>query len=77
MEGQHRHGLMKKMGVRFLWACDAPREVERWGLGYRLLRSRDLLDVEPRLLERMRLPRRYRFPLIRRLFGGKLGSFLS
>jgi O-methyltransferase involved in polyketide biosynthesis len=35
--------------ARLAWRCDDPREVEGWGLGYRLLESRSLDELPPAL----------------------------
>jgi O-methyltransferase involved in polyketide biosynthesis len=44
---QHRHDTLKTMQARMTWACDDPRELERWGLGLRLRESRDLSQLPP------------------------------
>jgi O-methyltransferase involved in polyketide biosynthesis len=58
---QHRHDSLKKVDAKMVWACDDPRELERWGLGLRTLESRDLGQLPPAL--RRRLPRRLRLAL--------------
>lgn len=42
---QHRHDTLKLMRAHMTWACDGPRELERWGLGLRLLDSRHLAQL--------------------------------
>lgn len=56
---QHRHDSLKKVAARIGWACDHPRELEGWGLGLRLLESRDL--------SRLPRPMRGRVPPARRV----------
>lgn len=46
---QHRHDALKKVAAKMTWACDDPRELERWGLGLRLLESRDLAQLPEQL----------------------------
>jgi O-methyltransferase involved in polyketide biosynthesis len=42
---QHRHDTLKSMQAKMVWACDDPHALERWGLGLRLLESRDLSQL--------------------------------
>jgi O-methyltransferase involved in polyketide biosynthesis len=59
LDASREDDMMKRLNARIRWACDDPREVERWDLGYELLESRSLVDL-PGSLER-RLPFLYRY----------------
>jgi O-methyltransferase involved in polyketide biosynthesis len=58
VDGGNRDFARRHMRARFAWACEDPVEVERWGIGLRLVQSRTIVDVpEPlrsRLSPRMR-----------------------
>ena len=59
--------------ARLAWICEDPREVERWGLGYRLLESRSLADLPP-ALDRI-LPFAYRSSIaLARVLGWELDA---
>jgi O-methyltransferase involved in polyketide biosynthesis len=45
IDNQDRHDTLKHMRGRMTWACDDPRALESWGLGLRLLESRDLSQL--------------------------------
>jgi O-methyltransferase involved in polyketide biosynthesis len=56
--------------ARVAWMCDDPREIERWGLGYRLVSTRAIGDMPP--LVESALPTWYRHTLgIARVLGWK------
>jgi len=64
----------RNLDARFAWACEDPREVERWDIGLRLVESRSLADVPASLRSRLSLPLRAalrifaRFPQLTRQY---------
>ncbi len=50
--------VRRNLEARFAWACEDPREIERWKIGLRLVESRTLADVPDILRSRLSLPRR-------------------
>ena len=48
----------RKLEARFAWACEDPREIERWKIGLRLVESRSPMDVPESLRPRLSLPMR-------------------
>ena len=58
----------RKLAARFAWACDAPREIEKWNIGLRLMESRTVVDVPEPLKARLSLPIRTSFCVFRNLF---------
>jgi O-methyltransferase involved in polyketide biosynthesis len=42
-----------KLGARFAWACEDPREIERWGSGWRLVESRSVAEMPEPLRARL------------------------
>lgn len=67
VDRQDKHDVMRFMQARFAWACDDPREIERWHPAYRLEEMRVLMDLTP--AERRHLPPRLRlaYPILRLL----------
>jgi len=59
--------VRRKMAVRFTWACQDPREIERWSIGLRLVESRTLVDVPEPLQPRLSVALRATFRVFRRL----------
>jgi O-methyltransferase involved in polyketide biosynthesis len=57
-----------KLEARFTWACEDPREIERWKIGLRLVESRTLADIPDSLRLRLSLPMRAGFRVFARLF---------
>ena len=55
---ENKDHARRKLGARFSWACQDPREIERWKIGLRLVESRPLLDVPDSLRPRLSLPMR-------------------
>jgi O-methyltransferase involved in polyketide biosynthesis len=68
VDAGNRDFVRRKMAARFTWACEDPREIERWDIGLRLVESRTLFDVPKALQPRLSLTMRTLFRLIRRLF---------
>jgi len=64
----------RHLDARFAWACEDPREVERWDIGLRLVESRSLADVPASVRSRLSLPLRAalgifaRFPQLTRQY---------
>jgi O-methyltransferase involved in polyketide biosynthesis len=62
--------VRRKMAARFAWACEDPRQIERWKIGLRLVESRTPVDVPAPLKPRLSVPMRTAFGAFRRLFPG-------
>jgi len=62
--------VRRKMAARFAWACEDPRQIERWKIGLRLVESRASVDVPAPLKPRLSVPMRTTFGVFRRLFPG-------
>jgi O-methyltransferase involved in polyketide biosynthesis len=73
--GQDRPSLKKKVDASFVWACDRPRDIEKWAPGLRLRESRTLLDLPPDIRTRLPAAQRYLLPAIRLLYGRKADVF--
>ena len=43
----------RKLDARFVWACEDPKEIERWNIGWRLVKSRSFFDVPESLKKRL------------------------
>jgi len=61
VDGGNKDFVRRKMAVRFAWACEDPREIERWNIGLRLVESRTLADVPDSLRPRLSVPLRTAF----------------
>ena len=57
----------RKLAARFAWACEDPREIERWNIGLRLVESRSMVDVPDSLRPRLSLPMRATFRVLAKL----------
>jgi hypothetical protein len=66
--GGNKDFVRRKMAARFTWACDDPREIERWNSGLRLVESRALTDVSGDLRSRLSLTERVGFSVFGKLF---------
>jgi O-methyltransferase involved in polyketide biosynthesis len=62
---QHRHDSLSKVEAKMVWACDDPRQLERWGLGLWLRESRDLSQPQPELRRRMPLSLQVMLPAVK------------
>jgi len=67
IESGNKDFVRRKMAVRFAWACEDPREIERWNVGLRLVESRTLADVPDPLKPRLSASMRTAFGVFRRL----------
>jgi O-methyltransferase involved in polyketide biosynthesis len=63
-EDHARRGI----AARFAWACEDPREIERWKIGWRLVESRFLTDVPDSLRSRLSWTTRAALRVLARLF---------
>jgi O-methyltransferase involved in polyketide biosynthesis len=68
VEGANKDHERRKLGARFAWACDDPREIENWNIGLRLVESRTAVDVPEPLNSRLSFPMRTSFRVLRKLF---------
>ncbi|MGF6888667.1 O-methyltransferase involved in polyketide biosynthesis [Nocardia sp. GAS34] len=75
IEHQDRHDAMQKVSARMRWVCDDPRDVERWGLGIRLLESGDLSRLPALLRERVPLARRLGLRAASLVFRQRFGRY--
>jgi O-methyltransferase involved in polyketide biosynthesis len=71
---ENQEHARRHLDARFAWACEDPREVERWDIGLRLVESRSLADVTASVRSRLSLPLRAalgifaRFPQLTRQY---------
>lgn len=65
---ENKDHAQRKLGARLAWACEDPREIERWRIGLRLRESRTLVDVPNSLGPRLSLPMRTAFRVFAKLF---------
>lgn len=65
---ENKDHARRKLQGRFTWACEDPREIERWKIGLRLLESRTMTDVPASLRSRLSLPMRAAFRVLSKLF---------
>ncbi len=67
IERMNKDHARRNIDARFVWACEDPTEIERWGIGLRLVGSRSLMDVRDSLGSRLSLPLRTAFRVLARL----------
>jgi O-methyltransferase involved in polyketide biosynthesis len=65
---QNKDHARRKLEGRFTWACEDPREIERWKIGLRLVESQTMTDVPDSLRSRLSLPMRAAFRVLPKLF---------
>ncbi len=75
IDHQDRHDTMKKVTARMQWACDDPRELERWHPGLHTLESRDLSQLPDRIRPRVPLPRRITLRAVSTIFRQRFGRY--
>jgi O-methyltransferase involved in polyketide biosynthesis len=68
MNHENKDHARRKLGARFAWACEDPREIERWKIGLRLVESRGMTDLPDSLRSRLSLPMRAAFRVFAKLF---------
>jgi O-methyltransferase involved in polyketide biosynthesis len=68
IERLNRDHARQKLDARFTWACDDPRDIERWGIGLRLAEYRTLTDIRDSLRSRLSWPLRAAFAVLATLF---------
>ena len=64
-----------KFDARFVWACEDPKDIERWGIGLRLVESRTLIDIPDSLWSRLPLLMRATFRVLTRLAPGIANTY--
>ncbi|MGA3325454.1 MAG: class I SAM-dependent methyltransferase [Terriglobia bacterium] len=65
---ENKDHARRNLGARFAWACEDPKEIERWQIGLRLVESRSMCDVPDSLRSRLSLPMRAVFRVFAKLF---------
>jgi len=68
VQGVARDHGRRDLAARFAWACDDPRDIERWDIGLRLVESRTPVDVPEPLNSRLSWRMRTGFRVVRTLF---------
>jgi O-methyltransferase involved in polyketide biosynthesis len=68
MNYENKDHARRKLDARFAWACEDPREIERWNIGLRLVESRTLANIPDSLRSRLSLPMRAAFRVFAKLF---------
>jgi O-methyltransferase involved in polyketide biosynthesis len=58
----------RKLEAHFAWACEDPKEIERWKIGLRLVESRTLADVPDCLRSRLSVRMRAAIRILVKLF---------
>lgn len=66
--GGNKDFVRRKMAVRFAWACEDPKEIERWNVGLRRVESHTLMDIARILESRLSWPMRAGFRVFGTLF---------
>ncbi|MGO9640931.1 MAG: class I SAM-dependent methyltransferase [Candidatus Acidiferrales bacterium] len=64
---ENKDHARRKLEARFAWACEDPKEIERWKIGLHLVESRSL-DIPDSLRSRLSLPMRGAFRIFAKLF---------
>jgi len=72
---ENKDHARRKLEARFAWACEDPREIERWNIGWRLVESRSMSDLPDSLRSRLRLPLRAAIRVLGKLFPGIAKSY--
>jgi O-methyltransferase involved in polyketide biosynthesis len=65
---ENKDHARRNLEARFAWACENPREIERWKIGLRLVESRTVANIPDSLRRRLSLPMRAGFRVFARLF---------
>ena len=65
---ENKDHARRKLDARFAWACEDPREIERWNIGLRLVESGTVKDIPDSLRSRLPLPVRVTFRVVAKLF---------
>ena len=74
--GGNKDFVRRKMAARFAWACEDPREIERWNIGLRVVESLALTDVSDPLRSRLSATARASFYALGKLFPKLMRTFL-
>lgn len=77
VRSQARHDAMRHLPREswFRWACDDPRELESWGIGLVLDRSRTFLDAGPEVRRRFPLAMRWAVALAPWFLRRRVGAY--
>jgi O-methyltransferase involved in polyketide biosynthesis len=75
VEHENRDHARRKLEAHFAWACEDPREIERWKIGLRLLESRTMADIPDSLRSRLSLPLRAAFRVFAKLFPNLMKAY--
>jgi len=65
---ENRDHDRRKLGAHFRWACNDPREIERWGIGLHLVESKSLTELPDALKSRLSFSMRASISVLPRLF---------
>jgi len=68
IDHENQDHARRKLAARFAWACEDPREIERWNIGLRLVESRSMCDVPDSLRPRLSWSMRTAFRVFARFF---------
>ena len=68
MDHQNQDAARLKFAARMSWACEDPKEIERWNIGLRLIESRTLRNIPEPVSSRLPLWMRAGFHLFAKLF---------
>jgi O-methyltransferase involved in polyketide biosynthesis len=67
IELMNRNHERRGLDARFRWGCEDPRQIDHWGIGWRLVESRALTDVPDSLRPRLSLTMRASFRVLDKL----------
>ena len=68
MSHENKDHARRNLDARFTWACQDPREIESWNIGWRLVESRTIANIPDGLWRRLSLPVRAALRVITKLF---------
>lgn len=73
---QDHPDLKKRLQARLVWACDEPKDLERWSPDLRLHESRTLLQIPKGPRSRLPLTHRAVLPALRLIYRRRASSYL-
>jgi O-methyltransferase involved in polyketide biosynthesis len=68
MDHENKDHARRKLDARFAWACEDPKDIERWQIGWRLVESRNLMNLPDAVRSRLSLKMRAALRLLATLF---------
>jgi O-methyltransferase involved in polyketide biosynthesis len=68
IDRENKDHARRNLGARFAWACEDPKEIERWNIGLRLVESRPMINVPDSLRPRLSLTTRAVFRVFAKWF---------